>query len=61
MLISFRVVNLHPSERISAGIVPFGAPKIGDGGKNSLAGTSGRGTGKLPPHIPRSVDIPNFI
>ncbi|MCI97704.1 hypothetical protein A2U01_0119005, partial [Trifolium medium] len=28
----------------------------GDGGKNSPAGTLGRGTGKLPPHIPRPVD-----
>ncbi|PNY17834.1 hypothetical protein L195_g014586 [Trifolium pratense] len=30
----------------------------GDGGKNSPAGTSGRGTEKLPSHIPRPVDIP---
>ncbi|MCI44339.1 hypothetical protein A2U01_0065578, partial [Trifolium medium] len=27
--------------------------------QNSPAGTSGQGTGKLPPHIPRPVDIPN--
>ncbi|MCI47040.1 hypothetical protein A2U01_0068281 [Trifolium medium] len=27
-------------------------------GKNSRAGTSERGTEKLPPHIPRPVDIP---
>ncbi|MCI87943.1 hypothetical protein A2U01_0109228, partial [Trifolium medium] len=31
-----------------------------DGGKNSPAGTSGRGTRKLPPHILRPVDIPNI-
>ncbi|MCI53120.1 hypothetical protein A2U01_0074366, partial [Trifolium medium] len=31
----------------------------GDGGKNSPAGTSGRGTGKLPLHIPCPVDIPS--
>ncbi|MCI72427.1 hypothetical protein A2U01_0093690, partial [Trifolium medium] len=30
----------------------------GGGGKNSPVGTLGRGTGKLPPHIPRPVDIP---
>ncbi|MCI81397.1 hypothetical protein A2U01_0102670, partial [Trifolium medium] len=32
----------------------------GDGDKNSPAGTSGRGTGKLPPHILRPVDIPMY-
>ncbi|MCI77320.1 hypothetical protein A2U01_0098590, partial [Trifolium medium] len=32
----------------------------GDGGKNFPADTSGRGTGKLPPHIPHFVDIPNY-
>ncbi|MCI06727.1 hypothetical protein A2U01_0027787, partial [Trifolium medium] len=32
----------------------------GNGGKNSPAGTSGRGTRKLPPHIPRPVDIPRL-
>ncbi|MCI59773.1 hypothetical protein A2U01_0081028, partial [Trifolium medium] len=31
----------------------------GDGGKNSPACTSEQGTGKLPPHIPHPVDIPN--
>ncbi|GAU50774.1 hypothetical protein TSUD_291020 [Trifolium subterraneum] len=67
-------VNLHPSERIPAGIAPFGEPKMGifspwgwrqkfprgdgDGGKNSPADISGRGTGMLPLHIPRPVDIP---
>ncbi|PNX57323.1 hypothetical protein L195_g050342, partial [Trifolium pratense] len=30
---------------------------VGDGGKNSSAGTSGRGMRKLPLHI-RPIDIP---
>ncbi|MCI63531.1 hypothetical protein A2U01_0084788, partial [Trifolium medium] len=36
-------------------IFPYGD---GDGGKNSPAGTSGRGTRKLTPHIPFPIDIP---